>query len=319
MAIIGKDIQKAKKILEAGELVAIPTETVYGLAGNAYSASATTKIFEVKNRPSFDPLIVHTDSLEKAKSFVQEIPDKVYELSRLFWPGPLTIILKKKKNIPDIVTSGMDTVAVRIPDHPLTLELLRILDFPLASPSANPFGYISPTLPEHVNEQLGNQIEYILDGGACKIGLESTIIGFEDETPVIYRLGGKSIEEIEKVAGPVIIMPHSSSNPKAPGMLKSHYAPAKPVILSNSIADLTSDYRHQNIGVLVFDKKINDIPEARQMVLSPKGDMKEAAHNLFAALRKLDKMDIDVILAEYVPEAGLGRAINDRLRRASAK
>jgi L-threonylcarbamoyladenylate synthase len=319
MADIGKDLKRAQAILEKGELLAIPTETVYGLAGNAYDPKASAKIFEVKNRPAFDPLIVHTNEVDRLIDFVMEIPEKAKDLAKAFWPGPLTIILPKKDIVPDIVTAGFDTVAVRIPDHPLTLKLLENLDFPLASPSANPFGYISPTRAEHVNDQLGDKIEYIIDGGPCKIGLESTIIGFEDDTAVVYRLGGKSIEELEKVVGPVVIMPHSSSNPKAPGMLKSHYAPNKPFIIGNTIEELLYHYHDQKVAVLSFNKHFKEIEKSKQIILSEKSDMFEAAHNLFSALRNLDKMDVDVILAEYVPETGLGRAINDRLRRAAAK
>ena len=171
MAEIGKDILKAKALLEKGELVAIPTETVYGLAGNALDTAAVTKIFTVKNRPQFDPLIVHVADLEQARKYTEEIPDKVRLLTDRFWPGPLTLLLKRKSIIPDLVTSGLDTVGVRYPDHSLTRKLLHTISFPLAAPSANPFGYISPTRPEHVNEQLGDKISYILDGGPCTIGI----------------------------------------------------------------------------------------------------------------------------------------------------
>src|SRR6478735_1162446 len=192
MAEIGKDIVLAKQLLENGDLVAIPTETVYGLAGNALSATSVAKIFSTKNRPQFDPLIVHVPSLEKAKDYVSEVPDFAKALTEKFWPGPLTLLLKKKTVIPDLVTSGLDTVGIRCPDHSLTRDLLTSLDFPLAAPSANPFGYVSPTEPSHVNEQLGQKIKYILDGGVCPVGIESTIVGFENEGPVVYRLGGLS-------------------------------------------------------------------------------------------------------------------------------
>jgi L-threonylcarbamoyladenylate synthase len=314
MAEIGKDIQKAKQLLERGELVAIPTETVYGLAGNALNVAALTKIFEVKNRPHFDPLIVHVPDLKTAENYVKEIPEKASQLAQQFWPGPLTILLKKKNSIPDLATSGLNTVGIRCPNHELTRKLLQQLDFPLAAPSANPFGYVSPVKPEHVNDQLGNKIPYILDGGACGVGIESTIIGFESSMPIIYRLGGLSIEEIENVIGKVEIQLHSSSNPKAPGQLKSHYAPGKKVILGKP-EELLKQYPEQQFGILTFQRDLN-LPF--QFILSRSGNLAEAAKNLFIALREFDKMPITVIFAELVPEEGLGRAVNDRLRRASA-
>src|SRR6478752_7357737 len=233
MAEIGTDILKAKALLEKGELVAIPTETVYGLAGNALNTSAVAKIFTAKDRPQFDPLIVHVPDLEHAKNYVEEIPDQAIALTRKFWPGPLTLLLQRKPIIPDLVTSGLPTVGIRCPDHVLTRELLKSLSFPLSAPSANPFGYISPTRPEHVNEQLGNKISYILDGGVCTVGIESTIVGFENDHAVILRMGGLSVEAIESVVGKVSVQIHSSSNPKAPGQLKNHYAPAKKLVLGN--------------------------------------------------------------------------------------
>jgi L-threonylcarbamoyladenylate synthase len=316
LARIGVEIAVAKDFLEGGELVAIPTETVYGLAGNAFDENAVLSIFRVKNRPSFDPLIVHTDRVDKIEGFVTDFPSVAQALARKFWPGPLTLLLNKRTLIPDLVTSGLDQVAVRIPDHPLTLDLLSRLEFPLAAPSANPFGYISPTNAHHVNEQLGERIPYILDGGESGIGIESTIIGFVDERPVVYRLGGLALEEIEDVVGEVVLMPHSSSNPKAPGMLKSHYAPRKPFFLKSrsEIAALSGGAVHY----LLFDRFLDGVDPVRQKLLSPTGDLNEAARHLFAYLRALDKLPGDAIWAELVPDKGLGRAINDRLRRAAA-
>ena len=315
LATIGNDINLAKQFLSQGKLVAIATETVYGLAGNALDEKAVLSIFEVKKRPSFDPLIIHTDSIDKLESYVIHIPEKAQELARAFWPGPLTLLLPKKLIIPDLVTSGLDHVAVRIPNHPLTLELLRQLDFPLAAPSANLFGYISPTTAAHVQAQLGEKIPYILDGGECGVGIESTIVGFIDDVPTIYRLGGLEISEIEKVIGKVNIMPHSSSNPQAPGMLKSHYSPRKPFFLKSKeeFADM-----NERTGVLLFDQTNYNKNVKYQRILSKTGDLKEAAHHLFAYLRELDLMPVDEIWAEKVPDYGLGLAINDRLKRAAA-
>jgi L-threonylcarbamoyladenylate synthase len=314
MAIIGVDIYQAKLLLENNELVGMPTETVYGLAGNALSTRAISKIFEAKDRPFFDPLIVHVANLEATNKYVANIPAHAKKLADCFWPGPLTLLLKKKNNIPELATAGLDTVGMRCPNHPLTLQLLSVLDFPLAAPSANPFGYISPTRATHVNQQLGSKIEYILDGGDCNIGLESTIVGFENEKPTIYRMGGLSIEQIEAVVGAVNIEINSSSNPTAPGQLKSHYAPSKKLFIGNAQANSES-----GIGILAFKIPSPFTSLENQRILSPSGDLAEAAQNLFSFLRELDQLNIKSILAEEVPDVGLGRAINDRLRRAAAQ
>ncbi len=320
MALIGQDISKARSFLQHGELVAIPTETVYGLAGNALNAAAVASIFETKNRPSFDPLIIHTSSLERVGEFVESFPDPLYRLAKEFWPGPLTLLLPRKPIIPDLVTSGLDRVAVRVPNHPLTNSLLASLDFPLAAPSANPFGYISPTSAQHVEDQLGEKIPYILDGGNCHVGLESTIVGMENDQLVIYRLGGLDISEIEKVVGPVLIKDHSSSNPQAPGLLESHYAPRKPFLLGD-LDDLVKDHlnRKKKFGVMSLSKSFQSVKAEHQKQLSKMGDLKEAAQNLFSSMRYLDDQEIELILAEKVPAIGLGNAINDRLKRAAAE
>lgn len=316
MAEIGTDIEKAAALLKRGKLVAIPTETVYGLAGNAFNEEAVLSIFEVKNRPEFDPLIVHSSSIEWTREHVAEIPPLAQLLMDEFWPGPLTLVLPKKKIVPDVVTSGLDSVAVRVPLHPMSQALLRMLDFPLAAPSANPFGYVSPTTAQHVNDQLGDKIEYILDGGQTTVGLESTIIGFEERKPIIYRLGGLSIDVIEELIGPVEVTLNQSSDPKAPGMLKSHYAPGKPLYFGNP-EEMIADFEGKRIGFLGFTTRLEFLPPNRQLLLSPKGDMHEAAVNLFAFMREFEKFPVDVILAEKLPEIGLGKAINDRLRRAA--
>lgn len=313
MAEIGKDINKAKQLLQEGQLVAIPTETVYGLAANALDAHAVTQIFKAKNRPEFDPLIIHVPSIDRVSRYAENFPPIARKLAEAFWPGPLTIVLERKKIIPDLVTSGLATVGIRCPDHPMTRELLNELDFPLAAPSANPFGYISPTTPAHVQEQLGSQISYILDGGACEVGIESTIVGFEGGQGIVLRRGGLKVEEIESVIGKVSLAINASSNPKAPGQLHSHYAPRKKLLIGD-LALLTKEHAHHNPGVLAFHQ---DYKFPIQEVLSPSGDIGEAARNLFSALRKLDNSPCDFIIAEYVPDTGLGKAINDRLKRAA--
>lgn len=317
MAEIGKDISKAKDFLEKEQLVAIPTETVYGLAASALNPIAVAKIFEAKERPTFDPLIVHTYSLKEVYQFVRDIHPALLKLAQTFWPGPLTLLLPKKEIIPNLVTSGLDRVGVRIPNHPLTLELLSQLNFPLAAPSANPFGYISPTTAEHVDKQLGTKIPYIVDGGSCEVGLESTIVGEENGEIIVYRLGGLSIDDIEAVVGKVSVQLNQSSNPKAPGQLKSHYAPKKPVYIGD-IIELQKTHAGKKIGAVIFG---NDVQLQQSIItknLSLIKNYQEAAVNLFSFLRELDEADVDVIICELLPETGLGLAINDRLRRAAA-
>jgi L-threonylcarbamoyladenylate synthase len=317
VAEIGKDIQKAVEFLEREGLVAIPTETVYGLAANALNPIAVAKIFEAKERPTFDPLIVHTHALNEVENFVSDIHPALLKLAQVFWPGPLTLLLPKKDIIPNLVTSGLDRVGVRIPNHSLTLELLSKLSFPLAAPSANPFGYISPTKAEHVDKQLGTKIPYILDGGACEVGLESTIVGEENGEIIVYRLGGLSIDEIEAVVGKVFVQLNQSSNPKAPGQLKSHYAPKKPVYIGNVI-ELQNTHADKKIGAIIFgdDIKVSEFTIVKNLSFSK--NYQEAAVHLFSFLRELDETDVDVIITDLLPEQGLGLAINDRLRRAAA-
>ena len=315
--MIGNSVEIAIKTLLKGDLVAIPTETVYGLAGNALQADTVAKIFEAKNRPTFDPLIVHTHSIEEAKKYVLDFPDWATKLANTFWPGPLTLLLPRNTLIPDIVTNGSDLVAIRIPNHPIALALLKSLPFPLAAPSANPFGYISPTTAQHVADQLEEKISYILDGGACNVGVESTIVGIRNGKPAIFRTGGISKEEIEKILSLDLEELKSSSNPQAPGMLDSHYAPGKPLYLGN-IASLLPQFASKRIGTISLSVDFSDTV-TKSIVLSPTSNLNEAACGLFAALRALDKLDVDIILAEIFPNQGLGRAINDRLKRASFK
>lgn len=317
MAEIGVDVKKAAKLLADGKCVAIPTETVYGLAANALQENAVLQIFRIKERPDFDPLIVHCKNKSDAFSFASYVPSIARILADKFWPGPLTIVLPKNGIIPMSVTSGLDTVGLRVPNHPKLLELLSLLPFPLAAPSANPFGYVSPTSAGHVNDSLGEKIEYILDGGECEKGIESTIIGFEGDEPILYRLGSLSLESIEKITGKLKLKINSSSNPMSPGQVKMHYSPHKKVFLS-SYHDMKSKIK-QNCGFITFKFPIVEDKSEMNIVLSESGNFSEAARNLFAALRTLDSADCEVIYAEVLPEDDLGRAINDRLRRAAAK
>ena len=317
MSIISKDISKAVALLNQEKLVAIPTETVYGLAGNNFSEKAIDSIFKTKQRPLFNPLIVHIPSIDYLETIVARIPEKAKLLAEVFWPGPITLVLKKKEVIPDVITAGKDTVAVRIPNHPITLELLKQLDFPLAAPSANPFNRISPTSAEHVESYFKNDIKMVLDGGTCTSGIESTIIGFENDEPIIYRLGSTSIEDIENIVGSVEIKNKKNSVPNAPGMLARHYAPNTKTILVTDISDAIKQFQGKNIGILAFENEIKNKAIKFQIVLSKTGNVSEAATNLYSALHQLDEQDLDIIIAERLPNHDIGKSINDRLQRAT--
>ncbi len=321
----GTDLDLARHFLDLNELVAIPTETVYGLAGNGLEPKAILKIFQAKNRPFFDPLILHCKSLEQASSLATEFPAVLKDLTKRFWPGPLTILLPKNDRVPDLITSGQDRVALRVPAHPLTLALLQKLDYPLAAPSANPFGYISPTTAAHVLQQLTGKLAYVLDGGACEVGLESTIVGLEADQLVVYRKGGLPVEELQAQVPASIqikVIEHSSSRPESPGQLQSHYAPSKKLILTEDLkSSLPSSVHPETTGLLLFGDSLGLNTEhfALTLNLSPAGDLKEAATHLFSFMRRLDDQpQISLILAQKLPDHGLGLAINDRLRRASA-
>ncbi len=317
MADIGQDIERAAEILRNGGVVAIPTETVYGLAANGLNTEAVAKIYEIKQRPSFNPLILHLSCTEQMQKYAKDIPDKAEVLAEKFWPGPLTLVLPKQQIVPDLTTAGHSSVALRVPSHPITLQLLQLLDFPLAAPSANPSGYISPTTANHVQENLGNQLAYILDGGPCEVGLESTIISFADKQAKILRYGVVTKEQIMGMVGivesPLIA---SFSDIVAPGMLNSHYAPKTPLVFGEITPE--SGVRNSPNNVLLNYQKYKIFaPKATQFILTESGSIDEAAKNLFEMLRKIDSMKVDKIFVEPAPSFGIGLAINDRLMRAS--
>lgn len=315
--VLGPDeLEKAVAILKKNDVLAIPTETVYGLAGNIYSEEAIAKIFELKKRPLNNPLIVHLHKMEQLQEIVMEFPPKAKLLAERFWPGPLTLVLKKGDNVPDLVTGGKDTVAIRIPDHPVTLALLEQLPFPIAAPSANPFNRISPTSAAHVTGYFHDALA-VLDGGSCKKGIESTIIGFDGEEPVLYRLGSISKESIEETVGEVRIQNKAKSAPNAPGMMKKHYAPTTKTYLTENAKEMASLMEGKKVGLLRFTGKSEDPKYDHIEVLSPSGDLAEATTNLYGALHRLDSMKLDMIIAERVPNIGLGLSINDRLERAT--
>ena len=325
----GTDLILAKKLLTEGKLVAIPTETVYGLAANGLDETAVAGIFSAKNRPTFDPLILHVASIEQAQSLCTDWPEMADKLARAFWPGPLTLILPKADHVPDLTTSGQPTVGIRMPNNRLTLELLRTLPFPLAAPSANPFGYVSPTNAQHVADQLGDRIDYILNDGDCSVGIESTIIAIDNGAPKVLRLGGLSLERIAEILGvPVLEHLNQNSNPQAPGQLDQHYSPRCKLIALNTMPTADID---PSVSIIYFSKdkaqrgsdnissygSVNISSYGSHYYLSDSGDTNQAASNLFSTLRRLDQDNQKIAYFEWAPNEGLGRAINDRLQRAA--
>jgi L-threonylcarbamoyladenylate synthase len=317
MIEISNDVSKAKLLLEKDEIIAIPTETVYGLAGNIYSETAMKKIFSTKKRPFYNPLIVHISSINVLQDIAINIPEKALLLAAKFWPGSLTLVLQKNDSIPDLITAGKNTVAIRVPNHELTLNLLKSLRFPLAAPSANPFGQISPTTAQHVAEYFSEEIPMVLDGGNCSNGIESTIIGFENNKAILLRLGSIAIEEIEVVIGKITIKNQEENAPLAPGMLSRHYAPKTKTVLVDNILAAIEENLDKKIGLLLFKDAVYHEAVLTSEILSENGDLKTAASNLYAAMHTLDKQNLEIIIAQRFPENNLGNSINDRLQRAT--
>ncbi|MFZ3110629.1 MAG: L-threonylcarbamoyladenylate synthase [Rectinemataceae bacterium] len=332
-----ESLKVAGAALAAGKLVAIPTETVYGLGADAFNAVAVARVFEAKARPAFDPLIVHIASLSDIDRVVASFPPKARLLAEALWPGPLTMILPKRNEVPDIVTSGLDTVALRFPSHILARKIIAYSGTVVAAPSANPFGYISPTTAAHVARTLGGRIDFIVDGGPCAVGVESTVIDMTSDPPSLLRPGGMPLERIRDIIGEVLLQKKTGGPITSPGQLKSHYAPRAKLTLYDwktlPGAMLTEAGQAAPSGglaslgrsaAIVFDADRAAALEAsgcfgRICVLSEKGDMVEAAARLFALLHELDGLGFETIHAERVPEEGLGRAVNDRLTRAAKK
>lgn len=311
-----QSIKEASIVIQKGGLVAFPTETVYGLGADALNPLAVARIFEIKNRPKFDPIIVHISTLSDIEWLCLKVDERAKILMERFWPGPLTLVLPKSQVVPDIVTAGLPTIAVRMPSHPVALELIKEAGTPIATPSANLFGHLSPTTAEHVREQIGSKIDLILDGGKCPVGVESTVISLNKKEAQLLRSGGLPLEDIEKVIGKVKIPKSISKRPQSPGQLPSHYSPKTPLQLKTCEIVFKNG---KKIGFLAFTSPKETLPYKMVEVLLPKGDLREAAANLFSCLHRLDKAGLDIIYAEPVPEVGLGRAIMDRLRRASSR
>ena len=314
-------IREAAGIIRKGGLVAFPTETVYGLGADAGNAVAVARIFEAKRRPRIDPLIVHAADMESARRY-GNFPDAALPLMEKFWPGPLTLVAGRTSLVPSIVTAGLDTVAIRVPAHPAALALIRAAGCAIAAPSANPFGYVSPTEAVHVAEQLGDAVDLILDGGASAIGVESTILSFEASGPVILRAGGTPVEDIRFILGGTDIRIESVLRPSVPGQMKRHYSTRTPLeiieIAENCNSAQRVEKQEERVGLLTLTLMEDASHYAAVEILSPAGDLREAAAGLFRALRRLDSLSLDRIVARPVPEMGLGLAIMDRLRRCAA-
>jgi L-threonylcarbamoyladenylate synthase len=314
---ITQNVDEAAAVIRAGGLAAFATETVYGLGADALDARAAARIFEAKERPSFDPLIVHIASRDVVAGLASDVSEVARELMDRFWPGPLTLVLPKRESVPDIVTSGLESVGIRMPHHDQALQFLELAGCPVAAPSANLFGRVSPTTAAHVAEQLGDRIDIILDGGPCRVGVESTVVDVTGPIPVLLRPGGTTLEELRSVVGEISLA--SSLAPggaaRGPGMLERHYSPRTPFMLWSP----TEELPRGRLGLLSWQIQVPDPRFARAIDLSPSGSLAEAASRLFAAMRDLDAAGLDAIVATPFPAEGLGRAINDRLRRAAAR
>ena len=329
------DVRRAVQILQQGGIGGLPTETVYGLAADAFQPRAVARVFEAKQRPAFDPLIVHLPHLDWLPRVAREVSPLARQLAETFWPGPLTLVLPRQAAVPDLVTSGLESVAVRIPAHPLAREVIAQVGSPLAAPSANPFGRISPTTAQHVCDQLADRIDFVLDGGPCTVGVESTIVQVEPEGLRLLRPGGATVEEITAAFPQVtwlmsLTAPSQTAPQVAPGQLTQHYAPRTPleVVAPSEFASRVQAWHPlcptSRLGLLCWQEPPalpSNSPRSQIIthILSREGDLRTAAARLFASLRELDAAQTELILAEQVPETGLGRAINDRLRRAGAR
>ncbi|MDR0306689.1 MAG: threonylcarbamoyl-AMP synthase [Chitinispirillales bacterium] len=315
-----EQIQKCAKLLRGGGVVAFPTETVYGLGSSAFNEQAVARIFEIKRRPYFDPLILHIAHSGWLDELALDVPVSARKLIREFWPGPLTVVLPKKPVVPDIVTSGLPGVALRMPLNEIAIKLIDSAGMPLAAPSANLFGSVSPTTADHVADQLGASVDMIIDGGPCAVGIESTVVSFMTGTPALLRPGGTELEKIESIIGKVMIPNRAELVNHSPGRSEQHYATAAPLLQINDINEIpTAESKVGLLSLVPLDS--SGFPPNVKVTeyLSEDGNLREAACNLFAAMRRLDAFGVDIIAALPVPNMGLGMAINDRLYRASKK
>lgn len=316
--MITTDIEFIQECLTRGEIVGLPTETVYGLAANIFDEQAIARIFQTKNRPNSNPLIVHVPSYEHTRDLVKFFPPKAEHLAKYFWPGSLTLILPKQAHVLDAVTASQPRVAIRIPNHPIALQLLEKLAFPLAAPSANPYNRISPTSAHQVDFYFPDI--HTLDGGECTAGLESTILSFEEDEVVLLRHGAISVSDIERQVGRILNRTSHSESPNSPGRNKKHYSPICDLIVTYEPLFMLSAVQEKKVGILWYDEvKIESQKVHINRVLAPTGSLQEAARNLFKYLHQMEQMGLDLIIVERLPDQGLGRTINDRLERASVK
>lgn len=311
------EIKLGAAAIRKGDLTAFPTETVYGLGADAFNAAAVARIYEVKRRPLHNPLIVHIADVEQVELLATQVSDQARTLMEKFWPGPLTLVLTKSSSVPEIVTAGNPTVAIRMPANPWTRQLIRLSETPIAAPSANAFGRTSPTTAAHVREQLSGSYDVLIDGGACRVGMESTVLSVYGKNPILLRHGGICKTDIETLIGHVLSFEQNISDIKkleSPGMMASHYAPDTPLHI---VDDVRQFAKRPDVGILLFERKA-EIFSGPVETLSPAGNLREAAVNLYSCLRKLDGMKLSLIVVERLPETGLGVAINDRLTKAAA-
>lgn len=311
-------LQKACDYILNGDVVVIPTETVYGLAANIYNEKAIAKIFTLKKRPANNPLIIHIHDFAQVNRIAKDFSEIAQKLAKTFWPGPLTIVLPKQDHISDLVSAGKNTVGIRMPNHPIALSLLKLVNTPLAAPSANPSNYISPTTAADVLKIFPELQDKILDGGPCHTGLESTVVGVENNEIIIYRFGAISQDALEKASGvPVKILNNDNEKPTAPGMLSKHYSPHTQLIQATDIVQFINENHWQKVGVISFKNKYVHPKIVQKVVLAPDGHLHTAAQNLYSAMHYLDTCQLDVIITEFFPNEGVGLAINDRLQRAA--
>ena len=318
MAYLGTDNDSlviAAQAIKDGKLVAFPTETVYGLGADAFNPAAVARIFQEKERPSFDPLIVHISSVEQLPLLTRAITPTVLKLAESFWPGPLTLVLPKQPGVHDIVTSGLDTVAIRMPNHEVALKLITLSGTAIAAPSANKFGQLSPTHHKHVTKQLKG-VEYVIQGGNTSVGIESSVVAVEEGRIQILRPGKITAADIRAVLPEAVVVDFTKpvdNHLPSPGLLNSHYSPKKPLY----IADDLSQFKGQRYGYIAFSDPAKNAEAKQVVVLSRNGDLAEAATNLFGALHLMEEAEIDFIVAEPIKEEGIGIAIMDRLKKAA--
>lgn len=320
---LSTNVELAAQIIQDGGIVAFPTETVYGLGANALDENAVQKIFDAKNRPSNNPLIVHISQESDLDKIIRHLPIKAKILINHFWPGPLTLILPKKRNVPSITSANLDTIAVRIPNHPVALKLIKKSGVPIAAPSANSSGKPSPTTAKHVQNDLGDKVDLILDGGQTDVGLESTVLDLTEEPPIIWRPGAVTREQIEKLIGKVQVQKSTQNDlAKSPGLLHKHYSPKAPLLLYDSKKINTQAQKYlkegKKVAILTTKENIDIYPKNADVIsLGHRSSLQEIAHNLFDVLIETDNLKVDLILSESFPEKGIGTAIMNRLKRAS--